>query len=81
MTARDILEVLYKGEVDSRTAHRTDHGDGLRSDLLRDDNAKARGDLRQKTDENGAPSRIAPLSRAKSATSTSPRASMARTAK
>src|SRR5271165_7366617 len=53
MTARHVLEVLDKNEVDGRSTQRADDRDGLRSELLRYDDAKARGDLRQIADEEG----------------------------
>ena len=51
MTARYILEVLDKGEIDGRTTHCADHRHGLRRHLLRDDDTEARGDLCQEADE------------------------------
>src|SRR5258705_13413099 len=47
MTARHILEVLDKSEVESRSTQRADDRDGLRSEFLRNDEAETRRDLRQ----------------------------------
>src|SRR5258707_3518090 len=55
MTARHILEVLGKSEVEGRSAQRADDRHGLRGELLRHDDTKARCDLRQETDEKRRP--------------------------
>src|SRR6516225_1498392 len=51
MTARDILEMLDKSKIDGCPAKGAEDRDGLRGELLRHDETKARSDLRQKSDK------------------------------
>jgi hypothetical protein len=81
VAARDILEMIDEGVVHRGATERADHREGLRCDLLRDDQSEPRSDLGDELRRMGAPSLRTLRSATKRAASVTVLASIPRTAK